>query len=69
MSDAKAKLPVVELFGGPKDGDTHELEHGVPRELVFPVRALDGSVLREAVYRFGRQMGQGTVRYEWGGYR
>lgn len=62
MSDLTA-----ELFGGPKDGDTLPLPAAVPRELVFPAGAIGD--LREAVYRFGRQMGVGTVRYDWGGYR
>ena len=53
----------AELFGGPKDGEEMTLDRQVPRELVFPVGQ------REGVYRFSRQMGQRTVRYEWDGTR
>ena len=65
-ADARDAL-TAELFGGPRDGETVPLRQHVPRELVFPVGAIGDP--REAVYRFARQMGHGTVRYEWGGYR
>lgn len=56
----------AELYGGPRDGEYVPLPTQVPRTLEFPVPA-HGAAMRTAVYRFGRQMGHATVRYEYAG--